>query len=55
MISLVILQKFVFPLIRDINITFLAIAKISPHKVIKISTSAKMNPREIWENFSPQK
>ena len=34
--------------ILDINIAYLATAKIGPCKIIKILPSTKMNQREMW-------
>ena len=44
----------VFWQIIDTDITYLGTAKISPHKIIRISLSAKIRPCEIWQNF-PEK
>ena len=38
----------------DINITYLATAKIIPHEAIKISPSAKINSRKIWQKLHAQ-
>ena len=35
--------------------TFLAIMKICPLKIIKLSPSAKINPSEIWQNLHLRK
>ena len=36
----------------NINIRYLAIAKISLRKIVKISLSAKINPRKMSQNFT---
>ena len=53
--SLAILKKNDFPatVTLDLNITYLATAKISPREIIKISPSTKINPLEIWHIFHP--
>ena len=51
-VNLCILQQKILPaiIILNIDITYLATANRSPREFIKISPSAKMNPRE---NQSP--
>ena len=52
--SSVILKKFVFPRYyhtAKVNTT----TKVSLREIIKIASSPKINPREIWKNLHPGK
>ena len=41
--------------IMDIKIIYLVTVKISPHKIMKISPSTKINSRKKWKNLHLQK